>query len=139
MTSALGGLTAALVLLAVLQWGTFHKMSAINSEHQLMGRWEWQSTAAPDAEAQTPANTGHRFVLEFDRRGRVLLYQDNAFVRAAAFSVRHEGSFIGLPKRQVLQYRGIDGAQLYSVSGNSLQLRDASGRALEHSYTRVRQ
>ncbi|MBC8084497.1 MAG: hypothetical protein H7Z21_14965, partial [Hymenobacter sp.] len=82
--------------------------------------------------------TGHRVAVVFDRRGRVRFYEDDALVSAAVFSVRRELPGIGRSARQVLLYRGYRGVQLYSVSGNSLRLREANGKALEHSYTRVR-
>ena len=139
MVSAIRGFYAALLLLAIPLWGACIHESLPKPEEQLVGRWEWQRTASPDSPTLTPANTGHRVVVEFDRRGHARFYEDDAFMSATVFSVRNELQGIGQPARHVLMYRGYRGIQVYSVSGNSLQLREAKGKVLEHSYTRVRQ
>ena len=138
MTSSTRGLSAAL-LLAIPLWGACQRESMPKPEEQLVGRWEWQRTASPNSPELTPASTGHRVVVEFDRRGRARFYEDDAFVSATVFSVRNERQGIGKPPRQVLMYRGYRGMQIYSVSGNTLQLIEANGDPMEHNYIRVRQ
>lgn len=101
-------------------------------EQQLVGRWEWQQTATGPASIVTPATTGHEIVVEFDRRGRAMFYQDGALQSAAAFSVRRQR-----PGRHVIQYRGYAGSQYYSVSGNVLYLQEMKGPAARHSYVRL--
>jgi hypothetical protein len=139
MTLYLRGLSAAVLLLAIPLWVACQRESIPKPEEQLVGRWEWQQTAAPNAPVLTPATTGHRVVVEFDRRGRARFYEDDNFVSATVFAVRRERQGIGKPVRQVLMYRGYRGTQLYTISGNNLQLRDSNGEPFQHSYIRVAQ
>ena len=140
MTSTRGRF-AALLLLAAPLCSACRQASVVSNPsqgEQLLGRWEWQGSTTAHAPAQTPASTGHRVVVEFDRRGRARFYEDDTFRSASAFSVRHELPGLGRPGRHVLRYRGYRGSQLYSVSGNTLQLREVGiSNALEHRYTRV--
>jgi hypothetical protein len=101
-------------------------------EQQLVGRWEWQQTSTGSANTLTPASTGHEVVVEFDRRGRAIFYQDGQLQSAAAFSVRRQR-----PGRHIIQYRGYAGSQYYSVSGNVLYLQEMHGQATRHSYVRL--
>ncbi|RSK48317.1 hypothetical protein EI291_11365 [Hymenobacter rigui] len=106
-------------------------------EEGLVGRWEWQQTATNGKPALTPDNTGHKVVVEFDRRGRARFYQDGALVSAAAFSVRRDMGGLGQPSRHIIMYRGYQNNQYYSVIGNRLQLQDTNGKLLAHTYIRV--
>ncbi|WBA42048.1 hypothetical protein [Hymenobacter canadensis] len=101
-------------------------------EQQLVGRWEWQQTATGASSILTPATTGHEVVVEFDRRGRAMFYQDGQLQSAAAFSVRQQR-----PGRHIIQYRGYAGSQYYSVSGNVLYLQEMTGHTTRHSYVRL--
>lgn len=101
-------------------------------EQQLVGRWEWQQSSTGSADVLTPATTGHEVVVEFDRRGRAMFYQDGALQSAAAFSVRQQR-----PGRHVIQYRGYGGSQYYTVSGNVLYLQEMKGQTTRHSYVRL--
>ncbi|HEX8427242.1 hypothetical protein [Hymenobacter sp.] len=139
MISSLRGLSAALLLLAIPLWVACQRESIPRPEEQLVGRWEWQKTASPNSAVITPASTGHRVVVEFDRRGRARFYEDGNFVSATIFSVKRQRLGIGRPADQVLMYRGYRGTQLYTISGNNLQLRDSNGEPFEHSYTRLLQ
>lgn len=106
-------------------------------EEKLVGRWEWQQTTANNQQLLTPTNTGHQVLVEFDRRGRARFYQDGQLVSAAAFSIRRVMSGFGKPTQHVIIYRGYQNNQLYSVSGNRLQLQDANGKVAKHTYTRA--
>lgn len=106
-------------------------------EEGLVGRWEWQQTAAASQRLLTPGNTGHRVVVEFDRRGRARFYQDGTLISAAAFSVRREMGGLGKRSRHLIIYRGYQNNQYYSVTGNRLELQDTNGKLLAHTYTRV--
>ncbi|MBT9395186.1 hypothetical protein KLP40_18605 [Hymenobacter sp. NST-14] len=106
-------------------------------EEGLVGRWEWEQTAAKNQHVLTPDNTGHKVVVEFDRRGRARFYQDDKLVSAAAFMVRRDRAGLGEPVRHLIIYRGYQNNQYYSVSGNRLQLQDANGKLLQHQYTRL--
>ena len=106
-------------------------------EEGLVGRWEWQQTTTTNKAFLTPANTGHKVVVEFDRRGRARFYQDDQLVSAAAFSVRRDRISLGEPTRHLIIYRGYQNNQYYSVSGNHLRLQDASGKFMDHSYIRM--
>lgn len=101
-------------------------------EQQLVGRWEWQQTSTSPTNILTPVTTGHEVVVEFDRRGRAMFYQDGELQSAAAFSVRQQR-----PGRHIIQYRGYAGSQYYSVSGNVLYLQEMTGHATRHSYVRL--
>lgn len=106
-------------------------------EEGLVGRWEWEQTSAKNQHALTPDNTGHKVVVEFDRRGRARFYQDDQLVSAAAFTVRRDRAGLGEPVRHLIIYRGYQNNQYYSVSGNHLQLQDASGKLMQHKYSRM--
>ncbi|RIY08439.1 hypothetical protein D0T11_14480 [Hymenobacter rubripertinctus] len=106
-------------------------------EEGLVGRWEWEQTSARDQYKLTPGNTGHKVVVEFDRRGRARFYQDDKLVSAAAFTVRRDRAGLGQPLRHLIIYRGYQNNQYYSVSGNRLHLQDANGKLLQHNYTRM--
>ncbi|RSK36120.1 hypothetical protein EI290_04325 [Hymenobacter metallilatus] len=106
-------------------------------EEGLIGRWEWQQTANDGKHTLTPSNTGHRVVVEFDRRGRARFYQDGTLISAAAFSVRRDMGGFGQASRHMIIYRGYQNNQYYSVIGNRLQLQDTNGKLLAHTYTRV--
>ncbi|WP_426490658.1 hypothetical protein [Hymenobacter sp. 102] len=106
-------------------------------EEGLVGRWEWQQTAAERQALLTPDNTGHRVVVEFDRRGRARFYQDGTLISAAAFTVRREVGGFNAPSRHLIIYRGYQNNQYYSVIGNRLQLQDTNGKLLAHTYVRV--
>ncbi|AII51054.1 hypothetical protein [Hymenobacter sp. APR13] len=101
-------------------------------EQQLVGRWEWQQSSTGSATVLTPATTGHEVVVEFDRRGRAMFYQDGSLQSAAAFSVRQQR-----PGRHIIQYRGYGGSQYYTVSGNVLYLQEMKGQTTRHSYVRL--
>lgn len=101
-------------------------------EQQLVGRWEWQQTSTGTASILTPAITGHEVVVEFDRRGRAMFYQDGELQSAAAFTVRQQR-----PGRHIIQYRGYAGSQYYTVSGNVLYLEEMTGHTTRHSYVRL--
>ncbi|MBC6697875.1 hypothetical protein [Hymenobacter sp. BT190] len=101
-------------------------------EQQLVGRWEWQQTSTNSTSIVTPATTGHEVVVEFDRRGRAMFYQDGGLQGAAAFSVRQQR-----PGRHIIQYRGYAGSQYYTVSGNVLYLQEMTGQITRHSYVRL--
>ena len=70
MTSICGRFAALLLLAAPLCCACHQATVVPKPEEQLLGRWEWQHSTAAHAPAQTPASTGHRVVVEFDRRGR---------------------------------------------------------------------
>jgi hypothetical protein len=123
---AAGGLTASC-----------SKDSMPTMEEGLVGRWEWQQTAAERQSLLTPDNTGHRVVVEFDRRGRARFYQDGTLISAAAFTVRREVGSFNTPSRHLIIYRGYQNNQYYSVIGNRLQLQDTNGKLLAHTYVRV--
>ncbi|MCA8829078.1 hypothetical protein [Hymenobacter pini] len=106
-------------------------------EEGLVGRWEWQQTGSDKKSLLTPDNTGHRVVVEFDRRGRARFYQDGTLISAAAFSVRREMGGFNTPSRHLIIYRGYQNNQYYSVIGNRLQLQDTNGKLLAHTYVRV--
>ncbi|WP_125439611.1 hypothetical protein [Hymenobacter perfusus] len=106
-------------------------------EEGLVGRWEWQQTAAQSQRLLTPDNTGHRVVVEFDRRGRARFYQDGTLISAAAFSVRRELGGFGKQSKHLIIYRGYQNNQYYSVTGNRLQLQDTNGKLMAHTYIRV--
>jgi len=126
------------VLLAV---GLFasgcNRDSVPTMEQQLVGRWEWQQTASGSAPALTPSNTGHHMVIEFDRRGRACFYQDGNLLSAAAFTVRHKRGGFRKPGRHIIQYRGYESGQYYSVANNILYLEEMRGKATHHSYIRL--
>lgn len=137
MKSLVRGAYAMSALLTALLLGSCNRESLPKVEEKLVGRWEWQQTATGTRPTLTPSNTGHRVVVEFDRRGRARFYQDGALMSAAAFSVRRVMSGFGTPAKQVIIYRGYQNNQFYSVSGNHLRLVDASGKLSEHVYMRV--
>ena len=137
MKSFVRGLCATALLAVGGLTTSCSKDSMPTLEEGLVGRWEWQQTAAESQQVLTPGNTGHRVVVEFDRRGRARFYQDGALVSAAAFSVRRDMGGFGQPARHIIIYRGYQNNQYYSVIGNRLQLQDTNGKLLAHTYTRV--
>jgi hypothetical protein len=106
-------------------------------EQQLVGRWEWQQTSGSTNSVLTPASTGHQLTVVFDRRGRARFYQDGNLLSAAAFTVRHKRGGFRRPGRYIIQYRGYEGTQYYSVTGNILYLEETRGKAIRHSYVRL--
>lgn len=108
------------------------------AEEQLVGRWEWVASANEATASATPASTGHRVWVDFDRRGRARFYQDGELRSAAAFSVRRAPHQAAQKHafRHMIIYRGYQSNQYYSVSGNRLYLQDASGNVMEHTYVR---
>lgn len=135
-TFARGAYVTALLAVGSLA-SSCSKDSMPTLEEGLVGRWEWQQTAAESQRLLTPGNTGHRVVVEFDRRGRARFYQDGTLISAAAFSVRREGSGLSRRSKHLIIYRGYQNNQYYSVTGNRLQLQDTNGKLLAHTYTRV--
>lgn len=126
------------VLLAVsLITSACNRDSVPTMEQQLVGRWEWQQTSGNSNLALTPASTGHQIVVVFDRRGRARFYQDGSLLSAAAFTVRHKRGSFRRPGRHIIQYRGYEGTQYYSVSGNTLYLEEMRGKTIRHSYVRL--
>lgn len=126
------------VLIAVsLFLGACNRDAIPTMEQQLMGRWEWQQTLNGSEPALTPVNTGHQMVVEFDRRGRACFYQDGSLVGVAAFSIRHKRGSFRRPGRHIIQYRGYEGTQYYSVAGNILHLEEMRGKPGHHSYVRL--
>lgn len=108
------------------------------AEEQLVGRWQWVETSVQTDPAITPTITGHHVWIDFDRRGRARFYEDGTLRGAAAFSVRRAlRSDSHRPFRNVIIYRGYQGSQFYSVSGNRLTLQDANGKFSQHQYVRI--
>lgn len=108
------------------------------AEEQLVGRWEWVASANKSAASLTPASTGHRVWVDFDRRGRARFYEDGTLRSAAAFSIRRAPKQPDQKRsfRHMIIYRGYQSNQYYSISGNRLYLQDASGKVVEHTYIR---
>jgi hypothetical protein len=127
---------AALLALSLVTTAC-NRDSVPTMEQQLMGRWEWQQTSGNSNSVLTPASTGHQLVVIFDRRGRARFYQDGNLLSAAAFTVRHKRGGFRRPGRHIIQYRGYEGTQYYSVSGNVLYLEEMKGKAVRHSYVRL--
>ncbi|TGE08034.1 hypothetical protein EU556_09850 [Hymenobacter fodinae] len=109
------------------------------AEEQLVGRWEWVESTAEATPSVTPASTGHRVWVDFDRRGRARFYEDGALRSAAAFSVRRaiHATDRKRPFRHMIIYRGYRSNQFYSVSGNRLLIEDANGKSGAHIYRRA--
>ncbi|WP_045687652.1 hypothetical protein [Hymenobacter sp. AT01-02] len=108
------------------------------AEEQLVGRWEWVESSIVSDPALTPAVTGHRIRIEFDRRGRARFFEDGTLRGAAAYSVRRAARSNAKNKyRHVIIYRGYQSSQYYLVSGNRLYLQDANGKLSNHQYIRV--
>ncbi|RPD46810.1 hypothetical protein DNI29_11650 [Hymenobacter sediminis] len=120
-----------------LALGSCSRDSVPTVEEKLVGRWEWQQTETNNHKSLTPENTGHRVLVEFDRRGRARFYQDGQLVSAAAFSVRRVMNGFGRSSQHVIIYRGYQNNQYYSISGNRLHLQDASGKISGHTYIRA--
>lgn len=137
MTSFVRGVFLVTLGAAGLLTAGCSRESVPTVEEKLVGRWEWQQTETGKQQALTPGNTGHRVLVEFDRRGRARFYQDGQLVSAAAFSVRRVMSGFGQPSQHVIIYRGYQNNQYYSVSGNRLHLQDASGKSSAHTYIRA--
>ncbi|WP_188559551.1 hypothetical protein [Hymenobacter glacieicola] len=137
MTTFTRGVFVMVLTGTSLSLGACNRDSVPTVEEKLVGRWEWQQTAADSQHSLTPGNTGHRVIVEFDRRGRARFYQDGQLVSAAAFSVRRVTNGFGKPSRHVIIYRGYQNNQFYSVSGNRLHLQDASGKTSDHMYIRA--
>jgi hypothetical protein len=109
------------------------------AEEQLVGRWEWVESTGEATPSVTPASTGHRVWVDFDRRGRACFYEDGTLRSAAAFSVRRAVQVTNRkrPFRHMIIYRGYRSNQFYSVSGNRLLMEDATGKAGAHVYKRA--
>jgi hypothetical protein len=109
------------------------------AEEQLVGRWEWIESTQKATSSVTPASSGHRIAVDFDRRGRARFYEDGALRSAAVFSVRRAQNGKGHKRRfrHMIIYRGYQSNQYYSVSGNRLYLEDASGNTEGHVYQRT--
>ncbi|QJX47648.1 hypothetical protein HMJ29_12120 [Hymenobacter taeanensis] len=110
-----------------------------SAEEQLVGRWEWVESTGEATTSVTPASTGHRVWVDFDRRGRARFYEDGTLRSAAAFSVRRAAHAANRkrPFRHMIIYRGYQSNQFYSVSGNRLYIQDATGKASSHIYRRA--
>lgn len=105
-------------------------------EEGLVGNWQWEQTTTGTTDL-TPASTGHRMRICFDRRGRARFYQDEMLVSAATFTVRREGLRFWEPARYVIAYQGYRHKQYYSVKGNELQLEEANSQTATHRYQRL--
>lgn len=104
---------------------------------ELVGNWEWTQTTTEQHATLTPANTGHRMSIHFDRRGRARFYQDEVLVSAANFKVSRDGAGLWGPKRYTIIYHGYQRRQTYSLTGNQLQLRDVASQPATHRFQRT--
>lgn len=106
-------------------------------EAGLVGYWEWTQTTTDQQAALTPANTGRRMSIRFDRQGRARFYQDNALVSAAKFKVSRDGLPMWGPERYTITYQGYQRRQTYSLMGNHLQLQDVANQSATHQFRRA--
>lgn len=107
------------------------------AEAELVGNWEWTQTITADHATLTPAITGHRMSIRFDRQGRARFYQDDALVSAANFKVTHDGLRLLGPERYTITYHGYQRRHLYSLAGNQLQLQEVTSQPANHRFRRT--
>ena len=106
-------------------------------EAGLVGNWEWTQTITERQATLTPANTGHRMSIHFDRRGRARFYQDGVLVSAANFKVSRDGLGLWEPEHYTITYHGYQRRQTYSLTGNRLQLQDVTSQPATHRFQRT--